>query len=104
MKLMTAPTAPKPSGEMPNSQFSGESASMFVPGMKNQPLQVNRYTLVETSPASMPTTAPAEFIFVEKMPIMIAGKSELAASPKAKATVWAANPGGFMPIDRKGVG
>src|SRR3546814_13555238 len=45
----------------------------------------------------MPTTAPAEFIFVEKMPIMIAGNSELAASPKAKATVWAANPGGFMP-------
>src|SRR3546814_20916959 len=45
----------------------------------------------------MPTTAPAEFIFVEKMPIMIAGNSEFAASPKAKATVWAANPGGFMP-------
>ena len=34
---------------------------------------------------------------MEKMPIMIAGNSELAARPKAKATVWAANPGGFMP-------
>src|SRR5690606_14941309 len=45
----------------------------------------------------MPAIAPAEFILVEKMPIMIAGNSELAASPKANATVWAANPGGFMP-------
>ena len=45
----------------------------------------------------MPAMAPSLFIFLEKMPIMIAGNSELAAIPKANATVPAANPGGFKP-------
>ena len=36
--LSAAPTEPNASGEIPNSQFSGVSASMLVPAMKNQPL------------------------------------------------------------------
>ena len=35
---------------------------------------------------------------ITKIPIMRAGKIDEAASPKARATTWAANPGGFNPI------
>ena len=45
----------------------------------------------------MPAIAPSLFIFLLKMPIMMAGNSELAAMPKASATVPAAKPGGFKP-------
>ena len=37
------------------------------------------------------------FIFLEKIPNIIAGKRELAAIPNASATVPAANPGGSKP-------
>ena len=41
-----------------------------------------------------PAAAPAAVAFFQKMPSTIAGKKLLAASPKAKATTWATNPGG----------
>ena len=45
----------------------------------------------------MPLMAPALFIRLEKIPMTIAGKNELAASPKANATTCPTNPGGLMP-------
>jgi hypothetical protein len=65
--------------------------------MKNQPRNRNRYRQVEIRPASIPAVAPAEFIRLEKMPIISAGKSDAAARPKASATTWAAKPGGLSP-------
>ena len=41
--------------------------------------------------------APQRFIRLLKMPRRMAGNSDAAASPKAKATTWATNPGGLYP-------
>ena len=45
-------------------------------------------------PTIIPDTAPGIFILLEKMPIIIAGKKDAAANPKAKATTAATKPGG----------
>ena len=44
------------------------------------------YDTVNVMPTIIPVTAPTLFIRLEKIPMTIAGKNELAASPKAKAT------------------
>ncbi len=54
--------------------------------------------MVLNKPVSMPAIAPALFTRLLKMPIINAGKIDEAANPKASATTWAANPGGFMPM------
>ena len=41
--------------------------------------------------------APSLFIRLSKIPSIIAGKKEEAASPKARATTCATKPGGFKP-------
>ena len=48
-------------------------------------------------PTIMPLMAPYLFIRLSKMPRMMAGKNDEAASPKARATTCATNPGGFRP-------
>ena len=52
---------------------------------------------MNTIPEIMPAMAPSRFMRREKMPRMMAGKNEAAASPKANATTWATKPGGLMP-------
>ena len=47
------------------------------------------YSAVKAKPATMPATAPWRFMRRLKIPMMIAGKKEAAARPKAKATTWA---------------
>ena len=48
-------------------------------------------------PQIIPSMAPWRFIRLSKMPRIIAGKNDDAASPKANATTSATNPGGFNP-------
>src|SRR5690606_10933895 len=50
-----------------------------------------------TKPDSIPAIAPSLFIRVENIPMMITGKNDAAAKPKAKATTSATNPGGLTP-------
>ena len=45
----------------------------------------------------MPAIAPSLVMRLLKIPIISAGKIDDAASPKARATVPAAKPGGFKP-------
>ena len=52
---------------------------------------------VNSTPVAMPAIAPSRFIRFQKMPRMIAGKNDAAASPKANATTSATNPGGLRP-------
>ena len=55
------------------------------------------YAAVKVIPDSIPAIAPSRFMVRVKVPRMITGKNDDAASPKAKATVCATNPGGLMP-------
>src|SRR5690606_14804801 len=53
--------------------------------------------MVNTKPVIIPEIAPSLLILVEKIPIIITGKKDAAAKPKANATTWATKPGGFTP-------
>ena len=96
-KLIAAPTEPKASGAIPRNQLSGVLGSMLVPGKKNHPLYQKIYRSVDPIPQSIPEVAPVRLTFFEKIPIIIAGKIEEAARPNARATTWAAKPGGLRP-------
>ncbi len=96
-KLISAPIAPKAFGEMPRNQLAGRSPRKAVPGMNMMPLCWNTYSRVMPRPEIMPQIAALLFIFLEKIPIISAGKIDDAARPKAIATVPAANPGGCRP-------
>ena len=82
---------PIPSGEIPKSQWSGE----FSSGDTN--LKRTMYAAVNRIPTSIPATAPSRVVRFEKIPRMIAGKNEDAASPNANATTSPTKPGGSMP-------
>ena len=55
------------------------------------------YAAVNVIPDTIPAIAPSRFMVRVKVPRMITGKNDEAARPKAKATVWATNPGGLIP-------
>ena len=48
-------------------------------------------------PTIIPLIAPNLFMRFEKIPMVIAGKNDAAASPNAKATTCATKPGRFIP-------
>ena len=81
IKFSIIPINPIPSGEIPNSQFSG----VFDSGLIN--LKFTIYAEVKAMPVIIPEMAPCLFIRLLKMPMMMTGKTEEAASPNAKATV-----------------
>ena len=45
----------------------------------------------------MPAAAPIAVVFFQKIPSTRIGKKLAAASPKARATTCATNPGGLIP-------
>ena len=53
--------------------------------------------VVKTIPIIIPDKAPCLFIFLSKIPKIIAGKKDEAAKPNASATTSATKPGGFNP-------
>ena len=53
--------------------------------------------MVKIIPIIIPEIAPCWFIRLSKIPKIIAGKKEEAASPKASATTCATKPGGLSP-------
>lgn len=59
--------------------------------------EINDVGQSETKPEIIPTIAPSLLIRVEKMPMIITGKKDAAAKPKAKATTSATKPGGLIP-------
>ena len=48
-------------------------------------------------PTAIPEITPSLFILFEKIPNIIAGNKDEAASPNARATTAATNPGGLIP-------
>src|SRR5690606_22222856 len=60
-------------------------------------LKYTMYEAVNMSPTTMPATTPSRLALLEKIPRVMAGKNEAAASPKANATTCATKPGGLIP-------
>ena len=89
--MTIAPIAPKAFGSIPKNQLGSIFPKKDVDGMNIIPLCWKTYKRVNPIPASIPAIAPSLLIFLEKIPIINAGKIDEAARPNAKATVPAAN-------------
>ena len=73
-KLIIAPTAPKASGAIPRIWLAGIFAAIAVLATKKKPLNQKMYRRVEPIPQSIPAVAPVRLTFLEKIPIIKAGK------------------------------
>jgi hypothetical protein len=71
----------KPSGEIPNHQLSFKPATASFHHQKSK-FEFQHIESINSKPIIIPAIAPSLFIFLSKIPRMIAGNNEAAANPK----------------------